>query len=1165
MERRGRGWIDLRGGRRGRGGGARRRARADRTPARDLHGPAGIARVRAEVAGLFGDAARAARIERDLAAIPGVVSARASARTGRVLVRVGEDAADEAALVLGAHAVPGAPPPPSARRAVRAMAEGVGALVRAARRCARPREGTAGEDERRAWQARAWGSQVAPTGQGGGAPAGQGGGAPAGQGGGAPAGQGGGAPAGQGGGAPAGQGGGERARRVDVALCAHAEDAGEVARALGVDPREGLTAAEARRRLRAVGPNELAGVATRSSIEILAGQIFTVPTAMLLGAAGVSLALGDTIDAGAVLLVVGANAAIGTYTESRAEELLHAWGDLRVGWARVVRDGREQRLAASEIVPGDVLALRAGEPVAADARVLTSRALAADESTLTGESEPAEKCAARVDGGAPLAERRGMVYAGTTIASGEGAAVVVATGRWTALGDIQRALSRESERTPPLEQELAWIGRRLATFALASSSAVMVVGLARRRPLRALLRSAVALGVAAIPEGFPTVGTTALALASRRLRGSGIVIRRLAAAETLGAVSVVCADKTGTLTENRMQVAEIFLPGEGALRVERAARRGGGAGPGRAIALIGEDGREVDAAAPRVHALARIAALNADVELSEAGKVVQGSGTERALVEFALAAGYPVSARRLAARRVSEARRSAERAFMVTVHDHPELGHIELVKGAPEQVVARCDAPPRREGAGDERGEVLRHNDAMASRGLRVLALAWRQNGRPDNDAPLEFAGLIGLRDPPRPGVREALEALSGAGIRTLMLTGDQERTARAIGVELGIPPDAVHSRVTPEAKLDIVRALQQGGAIVAMTGDGVNDGPALKAADVGVAMGKRGTDIARAVADVVLAEDDLPSLTEAVREGRRLHDNVRRAIAYFVATNASEVLTMLVGALCGASPLTPLQLLWINLLTDVAPALALALEPAEAGVMRRPPRDPAARLLGAADLRALGVDAAAMSGASLSAYALGGRATAGTRAFTALVTAQLLHILACRAGAGEGAAAAALRRDSPHVARALAATSALQALALGSGSLGRLLGAQRLRAGEIALAVAVGALPALLRGPLGRSASAGREIVIVNGRRAESKSESESESESKSEAESESDSESASEAESDASAEAEAAGARAEAETDQGAGEDAGAAARRKQGVRAARVAGLRKGDMAS
>ncbi|WP_437970216.1 cation-transporting P-type ATPase [Sorangium sp. So ce260] len=1025
----GTGWTGLTGAGRSHGGGSARRLR--RSPARDLHARPGIARVRAEVAGLFGDPARAARIERDLAAIPGVVSARASARTGRVLVRVREDAAEAPAAVLAAHAVSGAPPPPSARRAALAAAEGVCALVRGAYRRARAA----------APSARAIGRAAAARDER----------------------------------APAGQRDGEGAGAVHRA---HAEEASEVARALGVDPAAGLGADEAQRRLREVGPNELAGVATRSSIEILAAQIFTVPTALLLGAAGLSLALGDLVDAGAVLLVVGANATIGTYTESRAEELLHAWGDLRVGWARVVRDGREQRLAASEIVPGDVLALRADEPVAADARVVAAHDLAVDESTLTGESEPVEKAPARVDAGAPLADRRCMVYAGTTVASGEGAAVVVATGRRTALGDIQRALSREGERTPPLERELAWIGRRLAAFALASSSAVVVVGLARRRPLRELARGAVALGVAAIPEGFPAVGTTALALASRRLRGRGIVIRRLAAAETLGAVSVVCADKTGTLTENRMRVAEIFLPGEGVLRVERGGGdRGGGAGPPRGIALVGEDGRVVAASAPRVHALARIAALNADVELSDAGKVVQGSGTERALVEFALAAGYPVSARRLAARRVSEERRSAERAFMVTVHDHPELGHIELVKGAPEQVVARCDAP---RGAG--RGEVLWQNDAMASRGLRVLALAWRRNGRPDNDAPLELAGLVGLRDPARAGAREALATLSGAGIRTLMLTGDQERTARAIGVELGIPADAVHSRVTPEAKLEIVRALQQRGEIVAMTGDGVNDGPALKAAHVGVAMGKRGTDIARAVADVVLAEDDLPSLTEAVCEGRRLHDNVRRAIAYFVATNASEVLAMLAGALAGASPLTPLQLLWINLLTDVAPALALALEPAEPGVMRRPPRDPAAPLLGARDLRALGVDAALMSGSSLAAYALGGRAAAGSRAFTALVTAQLLHILACRAGAADGAPGSLMRRDNPHVARALAVTSALQALALGSRTLGRLLGAPRLRAGELALAVAAGALPSLLRGAPGqRGQRAGREIVIVN------------------------------------------------------------------------------------
>ncbi|WP_437736526.1 HAD-IC family P-type ATPase [Sorangium sp. So ce1335] len=1055
MERSGTGWIGRHGGGRGSGGGVAGGLRGPR--GRDLHGRAGIARVRVEVAGLFGDAARAARIERDLAAMPGVLEVRASARTGRVLVLLQRDAAEAVDAALGAHAEAGAPPPPSARRAARAVAEGVGALVRAAGRRARREgeagEGTAGEGAR---PARAGGPE--PARAGGPEPARAVERMPA-----RPVER---MPAPPVEREPARPGRREGEDLLAAADRAHAEDASEVARALGVDPRAGLGAAEAQRRLRDVGPNELAGVATRSTLDILAQQIFTVPTALLLGAAGLSLSLGDVIDAGAVLLVVGANVVVGTYSESRAEELLHAWGDLQVGWARAVRDGREQRLAASDIVPGDVLALRAGEPVAADARVVAARELAADESTLTGESEPAEKGPARVDAGAPLADRRSMVYAGTTIASGEGTAIVVATGRRTALGDIQRALSREGERTPPIEQELAWIGRRLAAFALASSSAVVVVGLARRRPLRALARSAVALGVAAIPEGLPAVGTTALALASRRLRGRGIVIRRLAAAETLGAVSVVCADKTGTLTENRMRVAEIFLPGEGVLRVEHG-------GPAQ-VALIGEDGREVDVAAGPVHALARIAALNADVELSDVGKVVQGSGTERALVEFALAAGYPVSARRLAARRVSEERRSAERAFMVTVHDHPELGHIELVKGAPEQVVARCDA------LGDARGDVLRINDEMAARGLRVLALAWRQNGRPDNDAPLELAGLVGLRDPPRPGVREALAALSGAGIRTLMLTGDQERTARAIGAELGIPEDAVHSRVTPEAKLDIVRALQRRGEIVAMTGDGVNDGPALKAADVGVAMGKRGTDIARAVADVVLAEDDLPSVTEAVREGRRLHDNVRRAIAYFVATNASEVLAMLAGSLAGASPLTPLQLLWINLLTDVAPALALALEPAEPGVMQRPPRDHRARLFGPRDVRALGADAALMSGASLAAYALGGRAAAGTRAFTALVTAQLLHIMACRAGAADGAPGPAPRGDNPHVARALAATAALQALALGSRSLGGLLGATRLRGGELALSVAAGALPSLLRRRPGPFAGAGRDIVIV-------------------------------------------------------------------------------------
>lgn len=853
----------------------------------------------------------------------------------------------------------------------------------------------------------------------------------------------------------------------------HALPAEEVVRVLHADPRAGLTTAAARQELRRVGPNELAGVEPRSPLQILAGQIFTIPTAMLAGASGLSLLLGDVLEAGAVLLVVASNAAIGYFTESRAEELLHAWADLRVEWARVVRDGREVSLAASEVVPGDTLILRAGEEIPADARVIDASELAADESLLTGESEPAEKSVDACPRGAAVADRRCMVHAGTLVASGEGRAVVVATGQRTELGNVQRALSRAGERAAPLEQELGRIGQSLAGFALASSVAVIGIGLLRGQPLRALAQSAVALGVAAIPEGFPAVGTTALALASRRLHRRGIVIRRLAAAETLGAVSVVCADKTGTLTENRMRVAEVLLPGERLIRVED------GAAP-RALAT--QAGDPVDPA--DVRALARIAALNADVDITEAGTVTRGSGTERALVEFAVAAGYPVPERRQDARRIGEERRSVGRPYMTTFHDHPELGHIELVKGAPEQVVPRC------EDLGESRAaEVLRHNEAMASRGLRVLAFAWRKNGTANNTAPLSFAGLVGLRDPARPGVREALDRLSRAGITTLMLTGDQERTARAIGEALGIPPENVHSRVTPEAKLAVVQELQRRGAIVAMTGDGVNDGPALKAADVGVAMGQRGTDLARAVADVVLAHDDLPSLTEAVCEGRRLYDNVRRAIDYFVATNTSEVLVMLVGSAVGAAPLRPLQLLWINLLTDVAPALALALEPAEPGIMSRPPRDPAAPLYSGADLRRLGRDASLMAGASLGAYGLGalagGRGRGSSMAFTSLVVAQLLHIHACRAAQG-----AATAERNPHLSRAMLATFGLQALALGAPSLRGILSLQALRGLDIAAAAAVGVLPSLLRDGARASLLGQRHLITVRAARGDAQEE---------------------------------------------------------------------------
>jgi P-type Ca2+ transporter type 2C len=467
----------------------------------------------------------------------------------------------------------------------------------------------------------------------------------------------------------------------------------------------------------------------------------------------------------------------------------------------------------------------------------------------------------------------------------------------------------------------------------------------------------------------------------------------------------------------------------------------------------------------------RIAALNADVTFDESGQISTGSGTERALVEFAMAMGYPVHGRRKSMRRIREQRRTPERAFMLTVHDHPELGRIELIKGAPEQVIALSN------GLSDsERRNVLAQNDALASRGLRVLAFGWR-NGQDANEAPgYSFIGLVGLEDPPRRGVREAMAILSRAGIVTQMLTGDQQKTALATGQTLGIPESHIHSRVTPVEKLEIVQRLQANGHLVAMTGDGVNDGPALKAADVGIAMGQRGTDIARAVADVVLARDDLPSLVVAVAEGRCLHDNVRRAIHYLAATNSSEVMTMLLGATIGITPLGPLQLLWVNVLTDIAPALALAVEPPDADLMHRPPRDPNAPLFSPNDMRNLVKHAALMATGALSSYGLGtalgkGPGGARTMAFLSLVTSQILYTQTCRANSSQ---------KNPALRWAVAGSFGLQAAALGIPALRSALGIELVGPFALGTSLLVGALPAWMTRPRRQTAPSDDSIITI-------------------------------------------------------------------------------------
>jgi len=500
------------------------------------------------------------------------------------------------------------------------------------------------------------------------------------------------------------------------------------------------------------------------------------------------------------------------------------------------------------------------------------------------------------------------------------------------------------------------------------------------------------------------------------------------------------------LTENRMRVDELWLPGVGAVEVRWSAR-----GEEVAAAFAAKNGH-----APteqQLTDLARIAALNSDVEVDRRGTIAAGSGTERALAELALGVGYPLARRRRTARRINAELRSPEHPFMVTTHEHPSLGLIELVKGAPEEVLERCRLDA------SERTELLAGNDAMASRGLRVLALGWRHDHHVGNGDPFDFAGLVGLRDPVRAGVGQALDRLARAGIGTVMLTGDQRATAEAIGRQLGIPPDRVHSRVTPADKVAVVEELQNQGRVIAMTGDGVNDGPALKAADVGIAMGERGTDVARAVADVVLAHDDLASIASAVEEGRRLYDNIRRAVDYLIATNASEVLVAVLGSLLERPLLEPLQLLWLNILTDVAPALGLALEPADRDIMARPPRDPRVPLLGQADYRRLGSEAGGMALASLAAYGAGRLRTSADRgatmAFATLVAAQLFHVRA---------RVATSTKPNPALAWAVAAAVAAQALALGEPSLRRVLAGGGLGAADLAITLLFGALPTLVR-----------------------------------------------------------------------------------------------------
>ncbi|MCX8135152.1 MAG: cation-transporting P-type ATPase [Roseococcus sp.] len=841
---------------------------------------------------------------------------------------------------------------------------------------------------------------------------------------------------------------------------------------LAADPaacaERGLSEAEAAARLLRFGPNRLEPPRPRPLAALLAEQLTGLPVLLLGASALISLATGGIADAVVILGVVAANTAIAAATERQAERTILALDAGEAAPVPVRREGRRRLLPPEALVPGDLLELEAGLLVPADARLVAARDLALDESALTGESLPVAKSAeAALPADAPLGERATMVFRGTAVTGGAGRALVVATGAATEIGRIQALLGGLRPPPTPMQRELDGLGRRLVGVNGGICLAVLALALLRGRPLLPALRSAISLAVAAVPEGLPAVATTTLALGIRQMRGEGVLVRRLGAIEALGAVQVVCLDKTGTLTRNMMAVVEARTPAGPAAAEAEALRPLPGAGAG---------------AEAELRRLFAMAALCSDVEIGPDGGLA-GSPTEVALLRAARALGCDLAALRAAHPRRAARPRAEGRKRMATLHEGPQGAPLLAVKGDPVEVLALCDR--RLAGGGtapltpEERAAIRAANDAMAGRALRVLGVAF---GAGEEEAGLVWCGLAGIADPLRQDARAAIATLHAAGVRTVMITGDQAATAIAIARALDLsrrpeitvleagqldaarpevlaalaPRADAFARVSPAQKLAVVQALQAGGGVVAMTGDGVNDGPALRAADIGIAMGARGSEVARQAADIVLAGDELEGILRALRLGRATTGNIRKVLRYLVSTNLSESLVMLGAAGAGLpEPLSPMQLLWLNLVSDVAPALALGLDPPQGDELTRPPRPPGAPLLGREDLWRIGREGAVMAGAVLAAQALAGRgAAAGAVAFHGLTLAQLLHALACRAERGRPAQGVPPNR---LLLGALGGGLALQGLAQAMPPLRRLLGLGPLAPGGALLAAAAG------------------------------------------------------------------------------------------------------------
>jgi Ca2+-transporting ATPase len=815
------------------------------------------------------------------------------------------------------------------------------------------------------------------------------------------------------------------------------------------------------------GTNSLTESKTRSDWQILAEQFDSLPVALLGVAGGVSLLTGGFADAIAIAGIVLTNSIIGYTTESQSEKIISTLQKEEKPVATVMRGGQKQQISSEEVVIGDLLLLESGQIIPADGRLLKSETLQVDESALTGESNAVTKEAKPLEGeDIPLAERSNMVYKGTFVTGGTGRAVVTATGKFSEMGQIQGMVSSAESSETPLQQQLDEVGSQLVMLCGGVCGIEFLLGLARGYGILSMLKTAISLAVASVPEGLPAIATTTLALGMRDMRKHHILIRGLKAVEALGSVQVICLDKTGTLTQNKMIVEEVHI-GIGVLT--RAEDQ-----------LLQEETPVTPDDSEALKKLLQISVLCSDSEINKQGDGeydLQGSATENALVDLAIAQNLNPLQLREEYPRSDTYPRSEDRNLMTTIHETPDQKQFVATKGSPEEVLARCsqklengEVVPLRD---DDQESLELENERMAGKALRVLGFAYKiVDHLGDNpEADLIWLGLTGMADPIRPGVTEMIKGFHKAGIKTVMITGDQSPTAYAIAKELGLSQDQnleildasdlakadpeklqalsdkvdVFARISPADKLQIVEALQASGKIVAMTGDGINDTPALKKANVGIAMGSGKAKVVREVADVIIEDDRLETLINTVSQGRTIYNNIRKSVHFLLSTNFSEIMVTTAATALGlGEPLNTMQLLWLNIVSDILPGLALAMEPPEKGILDQPPRDPEERIIKESDFERIAFESGVISLSALTAYSYGilkyGQSNqSSTLVFMSLTLGQVLHTVSCRSETHRFYNREELPAN-PYIQGAVVGSIALQLLPLVIPGLGKLM-----------------------------------------------------------------------------------------------------------------------------